>query len=58
MINFAASKGYFGGEFSLNRMSWIKTNFLWMMYRSAWGSKTGQEIILAVTIKRTAFDGI
>ncbi|WP_287277994.1 MULTISPECIES: DUF4291 family protein [unclassified Okeania] len=26
-------------------MSWIKTNFLWMMYRSAWGSKTGQEII-------------
>nr|WP_240038802.1 MULTISPECIES: DUF4291 family protein [Okeania] len=39
-------------------MSWIKTNFLWMMYRSAWGSKTGQEIILAVTIKRTAFDGI
>ncbi|NEN90988.1 MAG: DUF4291 domain-containing protein [Okeania sp. SIO3H1] len=56
--NFAASKGYFGGEFSLNRMSWIKTNFLWMMYRSGWGSKTGQEIILAVSIKRTAFDEI
>ncbi|NER03297.1 MAG: DUF4291 domain-containing protein [Okeania sp. SIO3C4] len=56
--NFAVSKGYFGGEFSLNRMSWIKTNFLWMMYRSGWGSKTGQEVILAVTIKRTAFDEI
>lgn len=56
--NFAASKGYFGGEFSLTRMSWIKTNFLWMMYRSGWGTKTGQEIILAVTIKRMAFDEI
>ena len=56
--NFAASKGYFGGEFSLNRMSWIKPNFLWMMYRSGWGTKIGQEFILAVTIKRKAFDEI
>ncbi|MGK7921080.1 MAG: DUF4291 domain-containing protein [Trichodesmium sp.] len=56
--NFAASKGYFGGEFSLSRMSWIKPNFLWMMYRSGWGTKTGQEVILAVSIKRTAFDEI
>jgi len=55
---FATSKGYFGGEFSLSRMSWIKPNFLWMMYRSGWGTKIGQEIILAVTIKRTAFDQI
>jgi hypothetical protein len=37
--NFAASHGYFGGPFSLNRMSWIKPNFLWMMYRSGWGTK-------------------
>ncbi|GET40082.1 hypothetical protein MiSe_48900 [Microseira wollei NIES-4236] len=36
--HFAASHGYFGGEFSLNRMSWIKPNFLWMMYRSGWGT--------------------
>lgn len=56
--NFAASEGYFGSEFSLTRMSWIKTNFLWMMYRSGWGTKIGQEITLAVTIKRTAFDEI
>ncbi|WP_246844518.1 DUF4291 domain-containing protein [Hydrocoleum sp. CS-953] len=55
---FAALKGYFGGEFSLSRMSWIKPNFLWIIYRSGWGTKTGQEIILAVTIKRTAFDEI
>ena len=31
--NFAAQHGYFGGEFSFTRMSWIKPNFLWMMYR-------------------------
>ena len=30
-----SKNGHFGGEFSLNRMSWIKPNFLWMMYRSA-----------------------
>ena len=56
--HFAVSKGYFGGEFSLSRMSWIKPNFLWMMYRSGWGTKIGQEVILAVTIQRTAFDEI
>ncbi len=55
---FAAEHGYFGGEFSLNRMSWIKPNFLWMMYRSGWGTKPGQEVILAVWLKRSAFDQI
>ncbi|NJM61864.1 MAG: DUF4291 domain-containing protein [Oscillatoriales cyanobacterium RU_3_3] len=56
--HFAAENGYFGGEFSLNRMSWIKPNFLWMMYRSSWGTKPGQEVILAVWLKRFAFDEI
>jgi hypothetical protein len=50
--------GYFGGEFSLSRMSWVKPNFLWMMYRSGWGTKEGQEVTLAVTLRRTAFDEI
>jgi Domain of unknown function (DUF4291) len=27
--------GNFAGEFKLERMSWIKTIFLWMMYRSS-----------------------
>jgi len=56
--HFAASHGYFGGEFNLNHMSWIKPNFLWMMYRSEWGTKPGQEVILAVKLKRSAFDEI
>lgn len=46
------------GAFSLDRMSWIKPNFLWMMYRSGWASKEGQEHILAVTITREGFDAI
>jgi Domain of unknown function (DUF4291) len=56
--NFAATHGYLGGDFSLTRMSWIKPNFLWMMYRSGWGQKEGQEVVLAVKIKRAAFDTI
>jgi hypothetical protein len=54
--NFAAQHGYFGGEFKLTRMSWIKPNFLWMMYRAGWGQKEGQEVILAVRLHRSAFD--
>jgi|SRR5579859_5374425 len=55
---FAAEHQYFGGEFSFNRMSWIKTNFLWMMYRSGWGTKDGQEVTLAVRLAREGFDEI
>jgi len=55
---FAAQHQRFGGEFSLNRMSWIKPNFLWMMYRSEWGTKEGQEITLAVRLNRSGFEEI
>ncbi len=55
---FAMEKQYFGGEFSYTRMSWIKPNFLWMMYRSGWGEKQGQEITLAIHLKRNFFDNI
>src|SRR4051812_3804393 len=55
---FAAEHQFFGGEFKMSRMSWIKPNFLWMMYRCGWGIKPDQEVILAVTIKREAFDSI
>ena len=56
--DFAVKNGYFGGQFKLSRMSWIKPNFLWMMYRSGWASKQGQEVVLAVRLKRDAFDTI
>ena len=56
--HFAARNGYFGGEFSYSRMSWCKPNFLWMMYRSGWGTKEGQEITLAVCLKRPFFESL
>ncbi len=55
---FAVEHGYFGGEFSYNRMSWIKPNFLWMMYRSDWGRSQGQEVVLAIRLRRTFFDSL
>jgi hypothetical protein len=55
---FAVKHQHFGGEFSFSRMSWIKPNFLWMMYRSDWGTKEGQEVTLAIRLSRLAFDEI
>jgi hypothetical protein len=42
--------------FKLGRMTWIKPSFLWMMYRSGWATKSGQERILAISIRRDGFD--
>lgn len=53
---FAAKNQYFGGAFSLDRMTWIKPNFLWMMYRNGWGTKEGQETVLAIHLKISAFN--
>jgi hypothetical protein len=53
---YAAEHQRFGGEFSFTRMSWIKTNFLWMMYRSGWGTKPDQKVTLAIRIRRAGFD--
>jgi hypothetical protein len=56
IADYAVKHQRFGGEFSYNRMSWIKPNFLWMMYRSGWAQKEGQENILAITISTDHFD--
>lgn len=42
--------------FSLHRMTWIKPSFLWLMERSNWGLKPGQETILAVRISRQGWE--
>jgi hypothetical protein len=59
IAEFAVTHQRFGGpSFSFERMSWVKPNFLWMMYRSGWGTKAGQEATLAVHVRREAFDAI
>lgn len=52
----AAQHNRFVPPFSLNRMTWIKPSFLWMMERSNWGQKPGQEHILAVRITRQGWE--
>src|ERR1051326_6100358 len=39
-------------------MSWIKPNFLWMMYRCGWASKENQERVLAIWITKKDFESI
>jgi hypothetical protein len=58
IAKFAVEHQYFGGEFSGNRMSWIKPNFLWMMFRSGWAQKSDQECVLSVRIRRDGFEQI
>lgn len=36
-------------------MTWIKPNFLWMMYRSNWARSPNQERILGIYLKLDAF---
>src|SRR4051812_39474663 len=55
---YAVEHQRFGGAFSFSRMSWVKPNFLWMMYRCGWGVKPDQEVVLAVRLRRSAFDEI
>jgi hypothetical protein len=54
----AIKAGTFGKSFKMERMTWIKPSFLWMMYRSGWGTKEEQERILAIDISREGFDNI
>lgn len=43
--------------FKMERMTWIKPSFLWMMYRAGWGHKDeGQKRILAIDISREGFE--
>jgi hypothetical protein len=41
--------------FKMDRMTWIKPSFLWMMYRCGWAQKEGQEHVLSIKIKREGF---
>lgn len=42
--------------FRRDRMTWIKPSFGWMMHRSGWATKPGQERILSIVISRAGFE--
>lgn len=52
----ALAANRFVHPFSFQRMTWIKPSFLWLMERSNWGQKAGQENILKVRITRAGWD--
>lgn len=52
----ALSAQRFVPPFSFHRMTWIKPSFLWLMHRSNWGLKRGQERSLAVRITRAGWE--
>jgi hypothetical protein len=52
----AVAAGRFVPPFKIDRMTWIKPSFLWMMYRCGWGAKPDQERVLAVEITRDGFE--
>ena len=59
IATYAIEHQKFGGKhYKFERMSWIKPNFLWMMYRSGWASKENQERILAIEINKSNFEKI
>ncbi len=56
IADYAIKNQKFGGSsYSFKRMTWIKPNFLWMMYRNGWAEKENQERILAIEISHTGF---
>jgi hypothetical protein len=52
----AVAAGPLVAPFSFTRMTWIKPSLLWLMHRSNWGRKAGQERILAVRISRAGWE--
>jgi len=52
----ALAAGRFVAPFKMERMTWIKPSFNWMMYRCGYASKSGQEMVLAIDIRREGFD--
>ncbi|SHL39970.1 protein of unknown function [Chitinophaga jiangningensis] len=51
-----ANQTFIAPPFKMERMTWIKPSFLWMMYRSGWATKENQEHVLQIKIKREGFE--
>lgn len=59
IASYAIEHQKFGGDFyRFSRMTWIKPNFLWMMYRAGWAMKEHQQRILAIRIPFNKFQEI
>lgn len=52
----ALAAGRFVPPFRMERMTWIKPSFNWMMYRSGYATKPGQQVVLGIDITREGFE--
>ncbi|MBI3650794.1 MAG: DUF4291 domain-containing protein [Acidobacteria bacterium] len=58
IVEAAIAKGTFGRGFNLERMTWIKPSFGWMLYRSGYAEKHNQEAILKIKLTHEGFQEI
>jgi len=49
------ARGTFGAGFTLDRMTWIKPSFGWMLHRSGYATKHRQEAIARVHLSHAGF---
>ncbi|BBM85047.1 DUF4291 family protein [Candidatus Uabimicrobium amorphum] len=54
----ALQRQVFGDHFYLDRLSWIKPSFAWILYRSHYATKPGQERILRIGISHENFKSV
>lgn len=55
IVAAALEKGTFGAGFNMERMTWIKPSFAWMLYRSGYATKIRQEAILKIKLSHEGF---
>jgi hypothetical protein len=55
IVEAALRHGAFARGFNLDRMTWIKPSFGWMLYRSGYASKHRQERIVRVRLSHEGF---
>ena len=55
IVAAAVVKGTFGKGFGMNRMTWIKPSFGWMLHRSQYATSHNQEAIARIRLTRAGF---
>lgn len=58
IVQVAVAKGTFGAGFTLDRMTWIKPSFGWMLHRSGYATKSRQEAIARIHLSHEGFHAI
>jgi hypothetical protein len=56
IVQAAVEKGTFGGGgFKMDRMTWIKPSFGWMLYRAGYAMKEEQQAIVRIKLRHEGF---